>query len=351
MTEDTEQLEAEAPPPLSLEEIYEEEASKEAESDQEASEENDGPSYEGELDSSDEADVDLEEEEEDEEFSDEDLDRELYGDEEEEDEEEVVQEDDEPVAPEDSQEPEQNEVTQLRELLAQQQQMNARLVEHLKQQQPETKPDGQAKSKEPQRTLEDSQFEEAFRLILYGTSQDKEEFDSLPSPVRKKAAQAAQQHSKNESLNALYPFRRYKSQMQYYVQQEISDAVKELRKDYHDRRAKDAFTPYEGVITTPDDRRRLGELMLRMPGADSTDWKVQKRVLDLAVKEVLREKEYADLAERADNLEARERQLNASKRTRRKGKGRRTHSRGNRPPKLKPGMDLVDYANSLLESE
>lgn len=345
MTEGTEQVEAEVQPPLSLDEIYEEEASKEVESEKEASEENDGPSDEGELDFSDEADVGLEEGEEDEEFSDEDLDRELYGDQEEE---EDVEKDSEP---EESQEPEQSEVTQLRELLAQQQQMNARLVEHLKQQQPKTKPDGQAKSKEPQRTLEDSQFEEAFRLILYGTSQDKDEFDSIPKSIQKKAAQAAQQHSKNESLNALYPFRRYKSQMQYYVQHEIKEAMKDLRQDFHDRRAKDAFTPYEGVITTPEDRRRLGELMLRMPGADSTDWKVQKRVLDLAVKEVLREKEYAGLAERAENIEVRERQLNASKRTRRKGKGRRTHSRGNGPPKLKPGMDLVDYAQSLIESE
>ena len=345
MTEGTEQLETEVEveKPIDLEEIYEEEASKEVES--EASEEDDGPSDEGELDSSDEADVDLEEEEEDEEFSDEDLDRELYGDQEEEEDVEEGSEPEEPL------EPEESEVTQLRELLAQQQQMNARLVEHLKQQQPETKPDGQAQSKEPQRTLEDSQFEEAFRLILYGTSQDKEEFDSIPKPIQKKAAQAAQNHSKSESLNALYPYRRYKSQMQYYVQHEIKEAMKDLKQDFHDRRAKDAFAPYEGVVTTPEDRRRLGELMLRMPGADSTDWNVQKRVLDLAVKEVLREKEYADLAQRAEDLEVRERQFNASKRTRRKGKGRRTHSRGNGPPKLKPGMDLVDYAQSLIESE
>ena len=91
--------------------------------------------------------------------------------------------------------------------------------------------------------------------------------------------------------------------------------------------------------------------MLQIPGADSSDWNVQKRVLDLAVKEVLREKEYEDLKGRTQDLEAKERQFKAAKRSRRRGRGKQSSAQSKKIPTLKPGMDLVEYAQFLRKGE
>ena len=303
-----------------------------------------------ELPVDEEADVELDDDEsvEEDDEDDSEFDQELYGSEEGESE-----DTEEPEAEEYSEEyEEEDEVAQLGDLLAQQQQMNAQLVEHMKQQQkPVEKSDGQAPQQQPRRTLAQSQFEDAFRLILYGNNSDKEEFEALPPQIRKQAAEATKHHSKEASLNAIYPERRYRNQMQYFVQREIDNALKDLRQDFHNRKAKDVFAPYADKITDQADRKRLGEIMLQIPGADSTDWNVQKRVLDLAVKEVLREKEYADLKNRSQELEAKERQFKAAKRSRRRGRSKQSGSQPKKAPTLKPGMDLVEYAQFLRKGE
>jgi len=335
--------------PKNIEEIYEG-VVEEVTPDPEALEQEDGLEEDSsELPVEEEADVELEEEEDDGE-DDSEFDQEVFGDEEEESDE--TEESEEVEHEEEYYDEDDDEVTRLRDLLAQQQQMNAQLVEHMKQQQkPAPKPDGQVQRQQPRRTLEQSQFEDAFRLILYGNTSDKEEFEALPSPIRKQAAEAASHYSKESSLNAIYPQRRYESQIKFFVQREIDNAVKDLRQDFHDRKAKDVFEPYANTITEPEDRKRLGEIMLQMPGADSTDWNVQKRVLDLAVKEVLREKEYADLKNRTQDLEAKERQFKAAKRSRRRGRGRQNNAQSKKIPTLKPGMDLVEYAQFLRKGE
>tara|TARA_R100000152_G_C6781405_1_gene215841 strand:- start:1608 stop:2645 length:1038 start_codon:yes stop_codon:yes gene_type:complete len=339
--------------PKNIEEIYEEAVGEETSaSEPEALEEQDGLEEDSsELPVEDEADVELGDDDYtddvDEDDDDSEFDQELFGSEE--------GESDDTEEPEVDEEPdyeEEDEVAQLRDLLAQQQRMNAQLVEHMKQQQkPVEKSDGQAKRQQPRRTLAQAQFEDAFRLILYGNNSDKEEFESLPAHIRKQAAEATRHFSREESLNAIYPERRYRSQMQHFVQQEINNALKELRQDFHNRKAKDVFAPYADKITEPEDRKRLGEIMLQIPGADSTDWNVQRRVLDLAVKEVLREKEYADLKNRSEELEAKERQFKAAKRSRRRSRSKQSSSQSKKTPALKPGMDLVEYAQFLRKGE
>ena len=340
-------------PPKNIEEIYDEAVEEETTtSEPEALEQEDGLEEDSsELPVDEEADVELDDDEsvEEDDEDDSEFDQELYGSEEGESE-----DTEEPEAEEYSEEyEEEDEVAQLRDLLAQQQQMNAQLVEHMKQQQqkPVERSGGQAPQQQPRRTLAQSQFEDAFRLILYGNNSDKEEFEALPPQIRKQAAEATKHHSKEESLNAIYPERRYRNQMQYFVQREIDNALKDLRQDFHNRKAKDVFAPYADKITDPADRKRLGEIMLQIPGADSTDWNVQKRVLDLAVKEVLREKEYADLKNRSQELEAKERQFKAAKRSRRRGRSKQSNSQPKKAPTLKPGMDLVEYAQFLRKGE
>ena len=339
-------------PPKNIEEIYDEAVEEETTtSEPEALEQEDGLEEDSsELPVDEEADVELDDDEsvEEDDEDDSEFDQELYGSEEGESE-----DTEEPEAEEYSEEyEEEDEVAQLRDLLAQQQQMNAQLVEHIKQQQkPVERSGGQAPQQQPRRTLAQSQFEDAFRLILYGNNSDKEEFEALPPQIRKQAAEATKHFSKEESLNAIYPERRYRNQMQYFVQREIDNALKDLRQDFHNRKAKDVFAPYADKITDPADRKRLGEIMLQIPGADSTDWNVQKRVLDLAVKEVLREKEYADLKNRSQELEAKERQFKAAKRSRRRGRSKQSNSQPKKAPTLKPGMDLVEYAQFLRKGE
>ena len=339
-------------PPKNIEEIYDEAVEEETTtSEPEALEQEDGLEEDSsELPVDEEADVELDDDEsvEEDDEDDSEFDQELYGSEEGESE-----DTEEPEAEEYSEEyEEEDEVAQLRDLLAQQQQMNAQLVEHMKQQQkPVERSGGQAPQQQPRRTLAQSQFEDAFRLILYGNNSDKEEFEALPPQIRKQAAEATKHFSKEESLNAIYPERRYRNQMQYFVQREIDNALKDLRQDFHNRKAKDVFAPYADKITDPADRKRLGEIMLQIPGADSTDWNVQKRVLDLAVKEVLREKEYADLKNRSQELEAKERQFKAAKRSRRRGRSKQSNSQPKKAPTLKPGMDLVEYAQFLRKGE
>ena len=339
-------------PPKNIEEIYDEAVEEETTtSEPEALEQEDGLEEDSsELPVDEEADVELDDDEsvEEDDEDDSEFDQELYGSEEGESE-----DTEEPEAEEYSEEyEEEDEVAQLRDLLAQQQQMNAQLVEHMKQQQkPVEKSGGQAPQQQPRRTLAQAQFEDAFRLILYGNNSDKEEFEALPPQIRKQAAEATKHFSKEESLNAIYPERRYRNQMQYFVQREIDNALKDLRQDFHNRKAKDVFAPYADKITDPEDRKRLGEIMLQIPGADSTDWNVQKRVLDLAVKEVLREKEYADLKNRSQELEAKERQFKAAKRSRRRGRSKQSNSQPKKAPTLKPGMDLVEYAQFLRKGE
>ena len=339
-------------PPKNIEEIYDEAVEEETTtSEPEALEQEDGLEEDSsELPVDEEADVELDDDEsvEEDDEDDSEFDQELYGSEEGESE-----DTEEPEAEEYSEEyEEEDEVAQLRDLLAQQQQMNAQLVEHIKQQQkPVERSGGQAPQQQPRRTLAQSQFEDAFRLILYGNNSDKEEFEALPPQIRKQAAEATKHFSKEESLNAIYPERRYRNQMQYFVQREIDNALKDLRQDFHNRKAKDVFAPYADKITDPADRKRLGEIMLQIPGADSTDWNVQKRVLDLAVKEVLREKEYADLKSRSQELEAKERQFKAAKRSRRRGRSKQSNSQPKKAPTLKPGMDLVEYAQFLRKGE
>ena len=334
-------------PPKNIEEIYDEAVEEETTtSEPEALEQEDGLEEDSsELPVDEEADVELETE--DEEVNDPDFVEDLS-----EGEEGESEDTEEPEAFEDQDEEEYfDEVSQLRDLLAQQQQMNARLIEQMQQKKPVEKSDGQAPQQQPQRTFEQSQFEDAFRLILYGTNADKEEFEALPPTIRKQAAEAVKHFSQEESLNAIYPERRYQAQMQYFVQKEIDNALKDLKKDFNDRKARDVFAPYANTITEPEDKKRLGEIMLQIPGADSSDWNVQKRVLDLAVKEVLREKEYADLKRRTQDLEAKERQFKAAKRSRRRGRSKQSNSQPKKAPTLKPGMDLVEYAQFLRKGE
>jgi len=178
--------------------------------------------------------------------------------------------------------------------------------------------------------------------------EDRESYDALPAPVKKKAKEAVKRHSHEETLNILYPERRYENQIRYFVQQDIQKALGGLTEDYHARRAKKAFAKYEDQVQSPEDRRRLLEVMKTVPGYESDDWKTQEKVLKLSVDQVLKERRMEGLAERERDLEIRESQIRNSKSKRSSPKGKRGRRRSQpKNRKLSAGDDLVAFARQL----
>ena len=273
------------------------------------------------------------------------------------DEEEEPEEDESDAEPEEEAEvePERDELAELRQALEEQRKFNHQLVDKLKQHdsflqegQKQKQQQQQQPKQQPQRTLETEQLEEGFRLQLFGSMEDRESYDALPPPVKKKAKEAVRRHSHEESLNILYPERRYENQIRYFVQQDIQRALGGLTEDYHARRAKTAFAKYEDQVQSPDDRRRLLEIMPNIPGYESDDWKVQEKVLKLAVDQVLKERRMEGLAERERDLEIRESQIRNSKSKRSSPKGKRGRRRSQpKNRKLSAGDDLVEFARQL----
>ena len=132
------------------------------------------------------------------------------------------------------------------------------------------------------------------------------------------------------------------------MQQDIQKALGGLTEDYHARRAKKAFSKYEDQVQSPDDRRRLLEIMPNIPGYESDDWKTQEKVLKLAVDQVLKERRMEGLAERERDLEIRESQIRNSKSNRSSPKGKRGRRRSQpKNRKLSAGDDLVEFARQL----
>jgi len=272
------------------------------------------------------------------------------------DEEEESEEDDSDAEPEEEakDEPERDELAELRQALQEQQKFNHQLVDKLKQhdsvlQEGQKQKQQEQQQQEPQkRPLETEQLEEGFRLQLFGSMEDREVYEALPPPIKKKAKEAVRRHSHEETLNILYPERRYESQIRYFVQQDIKKALGGLTEDYHARRAKKAFAQYEDQVKSPEDRKRLLEVMPTIPGYESDDWKTQETVLKLAVDQVTKERRLEGLAERERDLEIRESQVRNSRSNRSSPKGKRGQRRSQpKQRKLSAGDDLVEFARQL----
>lgn len=207
----------------------------------------------------------------------------------------------------------------------------------------------QAQNVDPRVMEEQRQLENAFRLQLFGTAADKEEYESLPKPVKDRAQEALKIHAREESLNILYPERAYENKIKFFVQRDIKEALGEIMQERQTQKAKSLFSKYEDVITTPEQKQRLLKEIRSIPGYKSKDMSVQARVLDTAVDRVLREDKLSNLAQRERDLELREAQLRRSQEARKvsaTGKRGRRRSRA-KQQQLKSGDDLLSFARSL----
>ena len=298
------------------------------------------------LDDSDE-DSDEEETEEDEDDSD----AEAEGDQDEEGEEDAESEDEQPTLSPEVREM-QSQLQAALGMLDQQKKFNGELVDQLKNYQASLQGRRQQQQPAPKRTLETQQLEDAFRLSLFGTAEDKEAYEALPPTVKKKAKDAVQRYSQEETLNILYPEKRYTDQIRYFVMQDVQQYVQQamggLTQDYNARKAENVFSKYESNFTSDADRKRLLEVMDTIPGNDSKDWATQEKVLELAVQQVLKERKEEDLISRERELEMRERQLKQSKTKRSGAKGKRGRRRSRSSVnKMKSGDDILAYARKL----
>jgi len=240
-----------------------------------------------------------------------------------------------------------SEIEQMRQMLYQQQQLINQLQldkDVPKQEAPQAQP------VDPQFAKEAEQLETAFRLQLFGTAADKEDYEGLPKSVKNKAQEALKIHAQEESLNILYPERAYQNKIKFFVQRDIKEALGEIVKERQTNKASELFSKYEDVITTPEQKQRLLKEIRSIPGHKSKDWSVQSRVLDTAVDRVLREQKLSGLVERERDLELREAQIRRTQEARQastRGKRGRRRSRTKKQQTLKSGDDLLAFARSL----
>ena len=287
-----------------------------------------------------------------EEYREEDPDDDYESDTEEETQEEETSEVEQAEEPEIQQEEEPeglSELEQLRGMVYQQQQLLNQFQLDKDAPKEETQEEPQAQSVDPHVMEEQRQLESAFRLQLFGTATDKEEYETLPKPVKDRAQEALKIHAKEESLNILYPERAYENKIKFFVQQDIKAALGEIMEERQTQKAKGLFSKYEDVITTPEQKQRLLREIRSIPGHRSKDMGVQERVLDTAVDRVLREEKLSGLVERERDLELREAQLRRTQEARQvssRGKRGRRRSRS-KQQSLKSGDDLLSFARSL----
>ena len=322
----------------------------EPDSEDEASYEEDDSESEGEVEESEDA-----HDSEDEDDSEEDDSEDDYADEEDDPdedyqtdtEEEPEQEEAPEVEQEEPQQEEVSELEQMRQMLYQQQQLINQLQldkDGPKQEAPQDAP------VDPQFTKNAQQLETAFRLQLFGTPDDKEEYESLPKPVKDQAQNALRVHAQEESLNILYPERAYENKIKFFVQRDIKEAMGEIMQERRVSKAKGLFSKYDDVITTPEQKQRLLREIRSIPGHKSKDWSVQERVLDTAVDRVLREEKLTSLSERERDLELREAQIRRAQEARQtstRGKRGRRRARPKKEQTMKSGDDLLAFARSL----
>ena len=259
-----------------------------------------------------------------------------------------VEQEEEPEAQQEEEPEGLSELEQLRNMVYQQQQLLNQF--QLEKDGPKEKQEEpQAPTVDPRVMEEQRQLESAFRLQLFGTAADKEEYENLPKPVKDRAQEALKVHAKEESLNILYPERAYENKIKFFVQRDIKEALGEIMQERQTQKAKGLFSKYEDVITTSEQKQRLLKEIRSIPGYKSKDMNVQARVLDTAVDRVLREDKLANLTQRERDLELREAQLRRSQESRKTGTtGKRGRRRSrSKQQKLKSGDDLLAFARSL----
>lgn len=211
----------------------------------------------------------------------------------------------------------------------------------------------EAPPKAKPKTADQVQFERAVYLAMFGSEQHKTEWESLPAQIKEDAREFSKIYAQREVEYALNPAQRFRDQFAPIVEEYVQQALAPISQERHDRQVKEILTPYMEKLPSPAERNEFARIWADIPGADSPDPGVQRKVLALAYEKLQWSKKEADLAAREQKAGAVERQQKAIKKARKRtgtGGGSKPAAR-KKAPDLRPGQDLAAYAEMLANGD
>lgn len=189
---------------------------------------------------------------------------------------------------------------------------------------------------------------EAMKLALFGASE--EAWQDYDPSIRQKAQARAKDEMTSMAEAALDRRGFYERQIAPIVDRVIAARMAPLSETHNQTMAAQIFNRHAGDLEPPL-KGRVHEVFSQMPGADSSDWRVLERALEMSVRLAKAETKEKTIAERERKVQTSKRQKDANRKAaRRQRSGGRGKSPASNAPKLEPGMDLVKYAEKLRKS-
>lgn len=233
------------------------------------------------------------------------------------------------------------EIESLKKQLAEQNQLQTKLLDILEQQ----KAAFESSKAPPSREELDP---EVIRMALYGDpDQDMDAFKALDPATIKKAEKFRSEWAERQARYAADPKLRYQEEIRDLVLQDVQALVSPFLETNAVQQAETVFREVAGDVT-PDEKREIGKIYMTLPGADSPSIEENRKALEAAVKLFRANKEIASLRKVTKKSRAKVKQQRANQRAARKGSAPRS-SPGTRSerPRWTPGVDLAEYAKQL----